>query len=233
MHGRFSKLTKAVVKQYDDKYPEAKYREVEFYKSMRSRNTRYICKCIEILSDKVILEYVGPTVIDFIQDDNKISLKWFSQLSSALMSIHLLGWYHGDISCNNVLVDDWGNLVLCDFTSSGRVNIDKPRRGTFGFEPPSQEENQQSADVYSLGVLFWSIINRERPPRNFSFFSDSVDNDGNPKVTEVDKKYHSEVLDMSKCSNYKDLILKMTSPLSSRPSSTDIYNFCTNNEYQQ
>ncbi|KAG8416798.1 hypothetical protein J3459_013628 [Metarhizium acridum] len=89
---------------------------------------------------------------------------WMLQLSSAVAYVESLGYAHGDINPQNVLLDDNDGLKLIDFDHSlligDRLDVGyepyvrqyrigaKDEGGTFGVAGPTTEQ-------YALGSMFW------------------------------------------------------------------------------
>ncbi|KID93770.1 protein kinase domain-containing protein, partial [Metarhizium majus ARSEF 297] len=91
-------------------------------------------------------------------------LQWMLQLSSAVACVENLGYAHGDINPQNVLVDDNDQLKLIDFDHAlpigDRLDVGyepyirqyrvgtKDKGGTFSVAGPTTEQ-------YALGSMFW------------------------------------------------------------------------------
>ena len=88
------------------------------------------------------------------------------KISEAFGSLHQMGWIHGDIKSNNILVDSEGNPHLIDFELARPIeNTGKGKFfGTRSYAPPEQHEGKQltaSVDVYAMaGVLYRMITNK-------------------------------------------------------------------------
>ncbi|KAI9467474.1 kinase-like domain-containing protein [Coemansia mojavensis] len=190
-------------------------RETRFYQETKDKSINYICRCLAIDKNSIILEYASNgRILDYLKEKDedyiyktKLDSKWITQLISAVYCIHELGWYHGDISTNNVLVDNRENLVLCDFTSSGKVG-DKPGPKTYGFEDPCRED-PQSSDVYSTGLVIWSMFNRQRPPENYRYVPRGIDEQGCILTYKADEVYHRDIVSFQMCGKFKVLISRM------------------------
>ena len=66
------------------------------------------------------LELVEGTTLRELADPRLVE-RVLAQLDEAIAHLHARGFVHGDLQPANVLVDDDGNLRLCDFGSAGRI----------------------------------------------------------------------------------------------------------------
>ncbi|KJZ70618.1 hypothetical protein HIM_10006 [Hirsutella minnesotensis 3608] len=88
-------------------------------------------------------------------------LQWMLQLSSAAACLEALGYAHGDINPQNILLDDYDQIKLIDFDHSLRVGdmLD------IGYEPYVRQHRELSGGIYgiagpvteqfALGSVFW------------------------------------------------------------------------------
>jgi serine/threonine protein kinase len=89
----------------------------------------------------------------------------------ALAHVHRKGWVHRDIKPAHLLVQEGGNVMLCDFGSACRAgtretNGEPSAIGTPRYAAPEQVEGAAAtpaADVYSLGVCAFEWL-AGRPP---------------------------------------------------------------------
>ncbi|EPZ33370.1 kinase-like protein [Rozella allomycis CSF55] len=98
------------------------------------------------------------------------------QLAQAVATIHAQGVVHHDIKPQNVLVNNDGSLMLSDFSNACVVDketlmlYDGLGRGTTAFCAPeifSRKEGYDFAvDIYSLGVLLFTLLNGQMPFSN-------------------------------------------------------------------
>ena len=92
-------------------------------------------------------------------------------LLSALSVVHEAGIVHRDVKPNNILMDDHGTPILCDFgvalLASGESVTWRKRFGAPPFVSPEQLTDPGSvgypADVYSVGVIAYLML-AGRPP---------------------------------------------------------------------
>lgn len=100
------------------------------------------------LNEKVFKEYV-----DLVQ-------KIWLDIALEIKSIHNKGVILGDISSNNVIIDDENNVKLIDFESAWEINKGKPTQiVTPGFSTGVVDGNVgQENDIYSFGALMLSTL---------------------------------------------------------------------------
>ena len=92
-------------------------------------------------------------------------------LLSALSTVHAAGVAHRDIKPNNVLIDELGHPVLCDFgaalLASGDSVTPRTRIGAPPFVSPEQLADprtaQSQADVFSVGVMTYLMLTGSPP----------------------------------------------------------------------
>ena len=95
------------------------------------------------------------------QCDWELKMKWSAQITHGLMEIHKHGMVHGDLRCENVVLDDKLNAKIIDVVQETGF-----MPGWCPWARHKQESIYKSAwDVYSLGVTLWEIIsNGAMPP---------------------------------------------------------------------
>ena len=77
---------------------------------------------------------------------------------------------HRDIKPGNIFIDTSGNFKLGDFGSAGRIDRSSENpaiRGTYSYMAPeifSQKKHDHRADIYSLGIVLYRLMNRGRDP---------------------------------------------------------------------
>lgn len=112
----------------------------------------------------------GGELLDRLMDHrNGLSqpacLNFARQLLMALIHVHSLGWIHGDVSLENILVTEKCCLKLCDFGLAKRIGTPRPNGGKRNYKPPEMFNVSKkfivadvSQDVFMLGVCLWSML---------------------------------------------------------------------------
>ena len=121
------------------------------------------------------MDYVtGGTLFKLIKRSNgmdeKTAFKYFISAASAINFLHENNLVHRDLKPENLLLDENGEVRLCDF--GWCVKCDDGARSTFcgTFEymaPEIINENcyDKSIDVWSLGVLLYELLHGYSPFR--------------------------------------------------------------------
>lgn len=150
--------------------------------AMISLNHPNICRFYEFDFDHdvdyIVMEYIeGETLRSrlarpiTIQEFKKIA----EQCLSALVEAHRKNVKHGDIKPENIMLSVEGNLKLCDFGlatwvrgSDGETTANDGFSigGTPDYMAPEAwlgGEPDIRSDIYSLGVVFYEMLSRQRP----------------------------------------------------------------------
>ncbi|XP_028429954.1 receptor-interacting serine/threonine-protein kinase 4-like [Perca flavescens] len=100
------------------------------------------------------------------------------QVALGINFLHSLGVLHQDLKPQNILLDDFLNAKLTDFglaRTSCSITLPKdgePLGGTLKYMPPEALKNLESSeptrafDIYSFGILLWSIVTGKQPYGN-------------------------------------------------------------------
>ncbi|KAH7432985.1 hypothetical protein KP509_07G049400 [Ceratopteris richardii] len=155
------------------------YKEISIMKELDHPN---IVKLIEVIDDSdcdrlyMILEYVkggcilkGPDSTGGIPEAT--ARKYLRDIVTGLRYLHSCGIIHGDIKPENLLINDSGQVKICDFGVSQRFegNNDELRcsPGTQVFTAPEcitgATYHGRAADVWALGVTLYCMIFGQYP----------------------------------------------------------------------
>ncbi len=134
---------------------------------------------VEIAHPYFVMEYLtGGNLLDEMGKD-KIPLDramiLFTQMCYALDAAHKQDVVHGNIKPENFLIDKQGNVRITDFGMSRLLQMDSDRpvpqviTGSIGYLSPEQMKERSSltvsADIYSLGILFYEMLTGNLPGR--------------------------------------------------------------------
>ncbi|OAQ98221.1 hypothetical protein LLEC1_07853 [Akanthomyces lecanii] len=137
--------------------------EQTILESLRGRECPHIIQCYLCAPDVIFLELVANgTLHDRISITKpRPILHWMLQLSQAAACLEDLGYCHGDINPQNILIDDNDHVKLIDFDHSTKAgdSLDvgyepyvrqyrEPTGGLFGVAGPITEQ-------FALGSVFW------------------------------------------------------------------------------
>lgn len=136
-------------------------------------DSQYVTKLLDVLyfPDYIclVLEYLETDLYSLLVDSpmrlRVMMQDIFFQMVSAIAYLHEHGIVHRDIKPENILIDDNGNVKLCDFGCSADLKLDnKPRRGPCGtlyYMAPEtflgQECDLKACDISALGVILYSM----------------------------------------------------------------------------
>ncbi len=111
--------------------------------------------------------------------DDRLRLKWRTQVTEAIRYLHLKGVIHSDLRPANCLLHTDGsgilNLYLSDFGGSTCGDIDGGHLPDSGFfDPRKPWESTEQTDIFSLGSVFYTIMTGHWPYKAPGLF-ESVD----------------------------------------------------------
>lgn len=88
----------------------------------------------------------------------------------ALEDCHSQGIIHRDIKSGNIFIDEYGNYKLGDFGVARQLEkttYGMSKKGTYNYMAPEiykGEEANLTADIYSLGIVLYRLLNNNRCP---------------------------------------------------------------------
>jgi tRNA A-37 threonylcarbamoyl transferase component Bud32 len=104
--------------------------------------------------------------------DHLDALSYLGQMAAALQVVHSLGVLHRDLKPGNIMLRNDGTIALIDFGLAKHADLDMDMTGTgeiFGtpyYMSPEQGHGQEldvRSDLYSLGVIFYEMLTRQKP----------------------------------------------------------------------
>ena len=122
-------------------------------------------------SSYLVVEFVpGLLISEFFAangglngSERRTHLTYLIKLIDVVIEIHNRGVVHRDLTPNNIMISDEGNVFLIDLELSIHLdNADNPfERGTPGYISPQQQNGdrpQKTDDIYALGATLLNLI---------------------------------------------------------------------------
>jgi len=103
--------------------------------------------------------------------DGGEALSYLAQMAAALEVVHAVGVLHRDLKPGNIMLRADGSVALIDFGLAKHVQVDAEITATgeiFGTPYLSSEQGHaqpldERSDLYSLGVIFYEMLMRQKP----------------------------------------------------------------------
>ncbi|KAH7317623.1 spindle assembly checkpoint kinase [Rhexocercosporidium sp. MPI-PUGE-AT-0058] len=132
------------------------------------RNHSGIVRYFGALENAIILQFASQTSIrQYLARQKKQvplshRLRWVEQLFDAIQFVHSKGVLHGDISCNNIFLDDNLNVKLGDFAGSAIDDLPPLVCYETSHELPGEDISTRT-ELFALGSTVYEIMTGPKP----------------------------------------------------------------------
>ncbi len=114
------------------------------------------------------MEYVeGRDILSAARgQEPELIFTWFKECLDALDYLHAQEILHGDLSPQNILIDDSGHVRLLDFGLASRATESRPlEAATIPYVAPERFSglNRPASDLFSLGTVFYEALSGQHP----------------------------------------------------------------------
>lgn len=123
---------------------------------------------MELVKGETLKQVITNKNIDLLQ-----VLKIIRQLAEAMQQAHAIGLTHGDLKPSNVMLEPTGAIRILDFGLASKADnqattsmLQQDPQGTIAYMAPERllgAPLSPSIDVYALGVIFYELLNGQRP----------------------------------------------------------------------
>ena len=116
--------------------------------------------CLQSAKDKLVAGELAEMEVAALGAD----------LCDALQAAEKEGIVHGDIKPENILINEDGDYVLCDFGLNSLLKntvMSLGTSGTFRYTAPEAHQNDirnHSTDLYAVGILLYTLMNKDKDP---------------------------------------------------------------------
>ncbi|KAI5692302.1 hypothetical protein M8J76_001897 [Diaphorina citri] len=129
----------------------------------------YLYMIMDYAEKKDLEHYISKACNENIHENQ--ARIWIRQIANALEYLHEVGIVHRDIKCENILISRLLNAKLADFGFSRLLRTPKELSNTFcgttSYAAPeiirNSPYNPKLADIWSLGVVLYRILNKKYP----------------------------------------------------------------------
>lgn len=142
-------------------------------------NSPYIQKIIDVgihcteesVLYYIVSEYSAGITLDKIISGNYIHIEALvsmaTQILKALELVHNHNLYHGDLKPKNILVDEWYNILICNFgVTKANHGINLRMEGDISYLSPHQlniNYTDKETDFFDLGLILYEAIFKKLP----------------------------------------------------------------------
>lgn len=125
-----------------------------------------------------------------------LQMRWIRQIVESIVFIHSRGILHGDISCNNVFLDNDLNAKLGDFAGSSIDGVDSLVCYETRYDHPSTSNVTVRSEIFALGSMIYETLTGHPPYKDLS------------EAAVEDAYAREEYPDLSSISIFEDVITK-------------------------
>jgi len=128
---------------------------------------------MELVKGETLKQVITNKNIDLLQ-----ALNIIRQLAEAMQQAHTIGLTHGDLKPSNVMLEPTGAIRILDFGLASKADnqattsmLQQDPQGTIAYMAPERllgAPLAPSIDVYALGVIFYELLNGQRPFANLN-----------------------------------------------------------------
>jgi serine/threonine protein kinase len=121
----------------------------------------------------LVMEFLSGQSLDRILEKGAVptmrACAWVADVAGALATAHRKGVIHGDVKPANILITEDGRVKLMDFGMArvaAREQASMALTGTPAYWCPEQimgKPQDGRSDLFSLGVVLYELITRQRP----------------------------------------------------------------------
>ncbi|RDA91461.1 hypothetical protein CP533_2509 [Ophiocordyceps camponoti-saundersi (nom. inval.)] len=164
----------AVAKCFLSKEPQLREREIAVYERLKRPDTGChdaILPFYGVLDGKTVLLQFAPngSIRQYYarhgHHDTPLQarLRWAEQLASAVIFIQSKGVVHGDISCNNIFLDEALNAKLGNFVGSSIDGSPFLTAYETAHSLPDDESVSIEQEIFALGSTLYEMMTGSRP----------------------------------------------------------------------
>ena len=173
---------------------------IKFYDYLKKEEERKVLILLEFAENGDLFNYLNKKS----PLDERTVCRFFVQTALALNYIHSHKMIHRDVKPENILLDKFTDVKLCDFGWSAEYDEGTRRQtvcGTYEYMAPEilfKKQQDTGIDIWALGILLYELIHNKAPYSGRS-------------LGEVSKKIAAKHIDFGQntAEDAKDLILKI------------------------
>jgi len=135
---------------------------------VRPEEFKKVRRFFKTLAAYLVMDYLrGRSLAAYWDYSLEDTMRIFSQVCTALLHIHALGFVHADFKPDNILVDKDLSVKLIDFGFAAPIGTRLSGfKGTWGYVAPEQAGGRLSerTDVFNLGAaMYWGFTGEKVP----------------------------------------------------------------------